>query len=68
VNLLIGLLKPPTKEECVRQKLLTPAGEPITASLRGKAIKPAAGSSFAGLAKSPFGGQATQSSTKSGKG
>jgi phospholipid/cholesterol/gamma-HCH transport system substrate-binding protein len=68
VNLLIGLLKPPTKEECVRQKLLTPAGEPITASLRGKAIRPAAGSSFAGLAKSPFGGQAAQSSTKSGKG
>jgi len=53
VNLLIGLLKPPTKEECVHLKLLTPTGEPITSSLRGATHAPSGGA-FSGLSQNPF--------------
>jgi phospholipid/cholesterol/gamma-HCH transport system substrate-binding protein len=67
VNLLVGLLKPPTKQECINLKLLTPTGEVITSSLRTHPIKSGTGGAFAGLAQSPFGGAAS-TSTKSGKG
>jgi phospholipid/cholesterol/gamma-HCH transport system substrate-binding protein len=63
VNLLIGLLKPPTKEECIAQHLLTPSGLPITASARARAKLPSGGGLFAGLAQSPF-GHRTSSHTK----
>jgi phospholipid/cholesterol/gamma-HCH transport system substrate-binding protein len=60
VKLLLGLLKPPTKQECINQHLLTPAGLPITASARGKSsVKPGSGL-FAGLSQSPFASRAAK--------
>ena len=66
VNLLVGLLKPPTKQECIANKLLTPTGEPITSKLRAHSSIPAAGGVFSGLATHPLGAGA--SSGKNGKG
>ncbi len=67
VNLLVGLLRPPTKAECISQGLLNASGEPITSKLRGHALKSAAGGAFAGLSQNPF-GKTAAASTKSGKG
>jgi phospholipid/cholesterol/gamma-HCH transport system substrate-binding protein len=55
VNLLVGLLKPPTKEECIKEGI--PVGG-VAASARGrtKAKTPAIGP-FAGLDQHPFGGK-----------
>ncbi len=51
VNLLVGLLKPPTKEECIKE------GIPVTgASERGHTKAPAGGL-FSGLDQHPFGGK-----------
>ncbi len=49
VNLLVGLLKPPTKQECIANKLLTPAGEPITSTLRPRVSIHPGGGLFSGL-------------------
>jgi len=69
VNLLIGLLKPPSKEECIHLGLLTPTGEPIVASLRGHANVPATGGGgFASLGGSAFAHTATTPRAKGGKG
>jgi phospholipid/cholesterol/gamma-HCH transport system substrate-binding protein len=65
VKLLTGLLKPPTKEECIKQGLLTPAGIAITSSLHGHAKAPAAGSPFSGLGQQPFGGASTAAALRS---
>jgi phospholipid/cholesterol/gamma-HCH transport system substrate-binding protein len=56
VNLLVGLLKPPTKEECIKEGI--PVSGPATASERGrtKAKAPTVGP-FAGLDQHPFGGK-----------
>jgi phospholipid/cholesterol/gamma-HCH transport system substrate-binding protein len=55
VKLLVSLLKPPTKEECISKGLLTPSGIPITSSLHGHTKAPAAGTPFSGLGQQPFG-------------
>ncbi len=65
VNLLVGLLKPPSKQECINLGLLTPQGQPITSSLRSHTKAPVAGGAFSGLSQSVFGSAAT---TKKGKG
>jgi phospholipid/cholesterol/gamma-HCH transport system substrate-binding protein len=67
VNLLVGLLKPPTKAECIAQGLLSATGEPIASRQRGRAIAPATGA-FAGLSQDPFAATAANPSRKSGKG
>ncbi len=56
VNLLVGLLKPPTKEECIKEGI--PVAGTAAASERGrtKAKAPASGP-FAGLDQHPFGGK-----------
>ena len=54
VKLLLGLLKPPTKQECINQHLLTPAGLPITASARGTSKLKSGSGLFAGLSQRPF--------------
>jgi phospholipid/cholesterol/gamma-HCH transport system substrate-binding protein len=63
VHLLVNLLRPPTKQECISQGLLTPAGLPITSSLRGHAK-----GSGGGIFGSPFGTAATASAKRGGKG
>jgi phospholipid/cholesterol/gamma-HCH transport system substrate-binding protein len=50
VNLLVNLLKPPTKAECEKE------GIPVKASERGHAKAPAGGP-FSGLDQRPFGGK-----------
>ncbi len=57
VNLLVGLLKPPTKEECEKQGIL--GGKGVTTSERGRTKAPAggAGGPFSSLDQSPFGGK-----------
>jgi phospholipid/cholesterol/gamma-HCH transport system substrate-binding protein len=64
VNLLLGLLKPPTKQECIAQHLLTPTGLPITASARTPAKLPTGGGVFSGLSQRPF---AAHASSHTGK-
>jgi phospholipid/cholesterol/gamma-HCH transport system substrate-binding protein len=65
VNLLISLLKPPTKEECIREGLLNTQGLPITsASLHGKSK---VSSSHGGSLSNPFAATASTSSTKVAK-
>jgi phospholipid/cholesterol/gamma-HCH transport system substrate-binding protein len=69
VKLLLGLLKPPTKQECINQHLLTPTGLPITASARSRAKLPTNGGVFSGLSPSQFGKRAnSHSTTTAGKG
>ena len=60
VNLLVGLLKPPTKQECISQGLLNSAGVSITSSLRGRAKVPAKGSLFESLAQHSFSAEAAR--------
>jgi phospholipid/cholesterol/gamma-HCH transport system substrate-binding protein len=66
VNLLVGLLRPPTKQECVADKLLTPTGEAIASKLRAHSSVPAGGGIFSGLATHSFGSGAAAS--RKGKG
>ncbi len=54
VNLLVGLLKPPTKEECISQGLLNSAGVSITSGLHGHTKAPVKGSLFESLAQHSF--------------
>jgi phospholipid/cholesterol/gamma-HCH transport system substrate-binding protein len=56
VDLLVGLLRPPSKEECIKEGLLNSEGKPITSSERASAKKPASGP-FSSLATQPFGGK-----------
>jgi phospholipid/cholesterol/gamma-HCH transport system substrate-binding protein len=55
VNLLVNLLKPPTKEECIKEGLLNSEGKPITSTER-ESVKPTSGP-FADLGQQPFGGK-----------
>jgi phospholipid/cholesterol/gamma-HCH transport system substrate-binding protein len=69
VKLLLGLLKPPTKEECIAQHLLTPSGLPITASARSRAKVPSGGGLFSSLSQTPFSShKGSRKKTKAGKG
>jgi phospholipid/cholesterol/gamma-HCH transport system substrate-binding protein len=52
VNLLVGLLKPPTKEECIREGISTQ----VTASAHVRGKTPATGP-FSSLGQHPFGGE-----------
>ncbi len=56
VDLLVSLLKPPTKEECIKEGLLNSEGKPITSSERASAKTPAS-TPFSNLATQPFGGK-----------
>jgi phospholipid/cholesterol/gamma-HCH transport system substrate-binding protein len=65
VNLLVGLLKPPTGAECQSQGLTV--GSTTAASLRGASKTSTGGGLFSGLAQHPFGGgSAAATSTKGG--
>jgi hypothetical protein len=55
VNLLVNLLKPPTKEECIKEGIPV-AGGAASERSRTKAKAPAAGP-FSGLGQHPFGGE-----------
>jgi phospholipid/cholesterol/gamma-HCH transport system substrate-binding protein len=71
VNLLVGLLRPPTKAECESNRLLGPTS--TAASLRRHANAPARGGLFSGLAQHPFSTLSTRapssrSGVKAGKG
>jgi phospholipid/cholesterol/gamma-HCH transport system substrate-binding protein len=55
VNLLVNLLKPPTKEECINEGILNSSGKAVTEA-RGK-TKAATVGPFTGLGQSPFGGK-----------
>jgi phospholipid/cholesterol/gamma-HCH transport system substrate-binding protein len=54
VNLLVGLLKPPSRQECINLGLLTPGGQPVTSALRSHTASPSGGGVFSGLAQHPF--------------
>jgi phospholipid/cholesterol/gamma-HCH transport system substrate-binding protein len=62
VNLLVGLLKPPSKAECQRQGILNAAG--VATSARGKAPAGARIPAFSGLEGYVFGQAATGSSSR----
>jgi phospholipid/cholesterol/gamma-HCH transport system substrate-binding protein len=69
IKVLLGLLRPPTKEECIAQHLLTPSGLPIAASARSHAKLPINSGAFSGLSPSPFGKRSSgHATTKAGKG
>jgi phospholipid/cholesterol/gamma-HCH transport system substrate-binding protein len=55
VNLLINLLRPPTKAECISQGILA-VGTKASVARSSSAKKPAPGAAFSGLAQRPFGG------------
>jgi phospholipid/cholesterol/gamma-HCH transport system substrate-binding protein len=55
VNLLVTLLKPPTKEECIKQGL--PVVGSAATSERGQAKAPLAGGPFSNLTQQSFGGK-----------
>lgn len=59
VNLLVGLLRPPTKEECINLHLLTPSGLPITASVHEGRRVPTRSGLFSGLSQNPFAARTT---------
>lgn len=66
VNVLIGLLKPPSKQECISQGLL-PGSKAATPSQLGHATSAGTGL-FSGLEQHPFGSASkAASSTKAGK-
>lgn len=56
VNLLVGLLKPPTREECAKEGLST-VGAAAAARAPAKKSKSAASSPFSGLESKPLGGK-----------
>jgi phospholipid/cholesterol/gamma-HCH transport system substrate-binding protein len=56
VNVLVSLLRPPTKEECVNQGILNSSGTAAATAARGHTKVPTSGP-FAGLGESPFGGK-----------
>jgi phospholipid/cholesterol/gamma-HCH transport system substrate-binding protein len=55
VNLLVGLLKPPTKEECIREGIPVAGGGAASEHGRTKAKTPVG--PFSGLDEHPFGGK-----------
>jgi phospholipid/cholesterol/gamma-HCH transport system substrate-binding protein len=67
VNLLVGLLKPPTKAECASLGLL-PGSSAAPASERGHAKTSSGSGLFSGLGQRPFAAASAASSTKAGKG
>jgi len=58
VNLLVNLLRPPSKEECIQQGLLTPQGTAIVTGARGRA--PAAANPGSAFGLEPFGKGSTR--------
>jgi phospholipid/cholesterol/gamma-HCH transport system substrate-binding protein len=54
VNLIVSLLRPPTKQECIAEGILNSSGPP-TSSARKRTTKPAG--PFSKLSGSPFGGR-----------
>jgi hypothetical protein len=52
----VSLLKPPSKEECIKEGLLNSEGKPITSRERASAKTPAS-TPFSSLATQPFGGK-----------
>jgi phospholipid/cholesterol/gamma-HCH transport system substrate-binding protein len=64
VNLLVQLLRPPSKQECINEGLLTPQGQPISSSLKG--TSPA--TSGSGPLSNPFASAASTKSKSGGKG
>jgi phospholipid/cholesterol/gamma-HCH transport system substrate-binding protein len=69
VNLLVGLLKPPSREECIHLGLLS-ATTPTASSLRARSKASTKGGVFSGLSQSPFNARrvkAKATSTKGGK-
>jgi len=56
VNLLVNLLRPPSKQECINEGILNSEGKPITSSERASAKTPAS-TPFANLREQPFGGK-----------
>jgi phospholipid/cholesterol/gamma-HCH transport system substrate-binding protein len=66
VNLLINLLRPPTKAECASQGLLA-AGTAASAARNSSAKKPAPGAVFSGLAQRPFSAPASPGAQGGGR-
>jgi phospholipid/cholesterol/gamma-HCH transport system substrate-binding protein len=64
VNLLVGLLKPPTSAECASQGILNAAG--VATSERGRRTKAPAGGLFSGLETQVFGRQTAGASAHGG--
>jgi phospholipid/cholesterol/gamma-HCH transport system substrate-binding protein len=64
VNLLVQLLRPPSKQECINEGLLTPQGLPISSSLKAKSKA----SSGSGPLASPFASAASAKRKSAGKG
>jgi phospholipid/cholesterol/gamma-HCH transport system substrate-binding protein len=56
VNLLVNLLRPPTKEECIKQKILTASVAKASAARPRTSLRPtsAAGGLFSSLRQRPF--------------
>jgi phospholipid/cholesterol/gamma-HCH transport system substrate-binding protein len=56
VNLLVNLLRPPTKEECIKQKILTASVAKASAARSRTSLRPtsAAGGLFSSLGQRPF--------------
>jgi phospholipid/cholesterol/gamma-HCH transport system substrate-binding protein len=66
VNLLINLLRPPTKAECASQGLL--AGAAVASAARNStAKKPAAGAAFSGLSQTALSGLAAPAAQGGGR-
>jgi len=57
VNLLVGLLKPPTKEECVNEGIPVEGSTAVAAASARGHTKAPAGGLFSGLDQHPFGGK-----------
>lgn len=64
VNLLVQLLRPPSKQECINEGLLTPQGQPISSSLKGTSTATAG----SGPLSNPFASAASTKSKSGGKG
>lgn len=65
VEVLVGLLKPPTESECVSLGVGKPKAA-VTTKERSRAEKPG-GELFSGLSKEPFGARRTAANVKRGK-
>jgi phospholipid/cholesterol/gamma-HCH transport system substrate-binding protein len=64
VNLLVQLLRPPSKQECINEGLLTPQGQPISSSLKGTSTA----TSGSGPLSNPFASAASTTAKSGGKG
>ncbi len=64
VNLLVQLLRPPSKQECINEGLLTPQGQPISSSLKGTSTATAG----SGPLSNPFASAASTKIKSGGKG